>query len=58
MSRAQWSAEQCRMLTSPQSRYLRRAGAVGLMAAMLARAATDKPTTTNAKPTTTKGGTQ
>lgn len=63
MSRAQWSAEQCRLLTTPQSRYLRRAPAVGLLGALLARAVPDKPTTTTsaklAQPTTpTEGGAQ
>lgn len=42
-----------------QSRHLRRAPAVGLLGALLARAVPDKPTTTNAKPTTTtEGGAQ
>ena len=53
-----------------QSRHLRRAPAVGLLAGLLARAVPDeptttttttdaKPTTTNAKPTTTtEGGAQ
>ena len=53
MSRAQWSAEQCRLLSSPHSRHLRRAPAVGLLGALLARAVPAEPTTTNAKPTTT-----
>ena len=39
-----------------QSRHLRRAPAVGLLAGLLARAVPDKPTTTNAKPTTTTEG--
>ena len=55
MSRAQWSAEQCRVLSTPQSRHLRRAPAVGLLAGLLARAVPDKRTTTDAKPTTTHG---
>lgn len=35
-----------------------RAPAVGLLGALLARAVPDKPTTTDAKPTTTEGGAQ
>jgi len=53
LSRAQWSAEQCRVLSTPQSRHLRRAPAVGLLAGLLARAVPDKPTTADAKTTTT-----
>ena len=45
-----------------QSRHLRRAPAVGLLAGLLARAVPDEPTTTtttDAKPTTTtEGGAQ
>ena len=64
---ALWVADQSRM-GAFQSRHLRRAPAVGLLAGLLARAVPDepttttttdaKPTTTDAKPTTTKGGAQ
>ena len=55
---AHWTADQIRM-GAFQSRHLRRAPAVGLLGALLARAVPDKPTTTNAKPTTTtEGGAQ
>ena len=52
---ALWVADQSRM-GAFQSRHLRRAPAVGLLGALLARAVPDKPTTTDAKPTTTTHG--
>ena len=51
-----WVVDQSRM-GAFQSRHLRRAPAVGLLGALLARAVPAEPTT-NAKPTTTKGGAQ